>query len=185
MSVRSGSGCGGRGLAGIVGEGQVLDGDARESLADASRAQGVRGRADAVVLPGSAEEVAAVVAWCYEHDAAVVPRGGGTGYAAGAVPLDGGVVLGLERLGAVRAPPAGGWRGGGRGGAPPPPPGGGRRAGGGRWPGGRRASRPPPCGGARARWDCCSRWIPARRSRRRSAGTWPRMPAVRTASSTA
>src|SRR4051794_17277664 len=110
MSVRSGSGCGGRGLAGIVGEGQVLDGDARESLADASRAQGVRGRADAVVLPGSAEEVAAVVAWCYDHDVAVVPRGGGTGYAAGAVPLDGGVVLGLERLGAVRALDPGLWR---------------------------------------------------------------------------
>src|SRR4051794_36365444 len=119
MSVRSGSGCGGRGLAGIVGEGQVLDGDARESLADASRAQGVRGRADAVVLPGSAEEVAAVVAWCYDHDVAVVPRGGGTGYAAGAVPLDGGGVLGLERLGAGRAPDPRPWRGGGEGGGAP------------------------------------------------------------------
>src|SRR3954471_4480030 len=104
MAVRSGYGCAVRELASIVGDRHVLDGDAREYLADASRAQGVRGRADAVVLPGSAEEVAAVVAWCYEHDVAVVPRGGGTGYAAGAVPLDGGVVLGLERLGAVRAP---------------------------------------------------------------------------------
>jgi FAD/FMN-containing dehydrogenase len=32
-----------------------------------------------------------------------VPRGGGTGYAAGAVPLDGGVVLSLERLDRVRS----------------------------------------------------------------------------------
>src|SRR4051812_14215366 len=110
MSVRSGYGCAVRELASIVGDGHVLDGDAREYLADASRAQGVRGRADAVVLPGSAEEVAAVVAWCYDHDVAVVPRGGGTGYAAGAVPLDGGVVLGLERLGAVRALDPGLWR---------------------------------------------------------------------------
>jgi glycolate dehydrogenase FAD-linked subunit len=47
--------------------------------------------------------VAEVVAWCYEHDVAVVPRGGGTGYAAGAVPLDGGVVLSLERLDRVRS----------------------------------------------------------------------------------
>ena len=37
-------------------------------LADADRASAVRGRADAVVRPGDAEEVAAVVAWCYEHD---------------------------------------------------------------------------------------------------------------------
>jgi glycolate oxidase subunit GlcD len=34
---------------------------------------------------------------------AIVPRGGGTGYAAGAVPLDGGVVLSLERLDRVRS----------------------------------------------------------------------------------
>jgi FAD/FMN-containing dehydrogenase len=33
----------------------------------------------------------------------VVPRGGGTGYAAGAVPIDGGVVLALERLTRVRS----------------------------------------------------------------------------------
>ena len=36
--------------------------------------------------PASAEEVAAVVAWCYEHDVPIVPRGGGTGLAGGAVP---------------------------------------------------------------------------------------------------
>src|SRR4051812_49763892 len=110
MWVRSGYGCGVRELASIVGDGPVLEGEAREYLADASRAQGFRGRADAVVLPGSAEEVAAVVAWCYEHDVPVVPRGGGTGYAGGAVPLDGGVVLSLERLGAVRSLDPGLWR---------------------------------------------------------------------------
>ena len=32
-----------------------------------------------------------------------MPRGGGTGYAGGAVPLDGGVVLSLERLDRVRS----------------------------------------------------------------------------------
>ena len=42
--------------------------------------------------------------WCYEHDVAIVPRGGGTaGFAGGAVPVDGGVVLSLERMTAVRA----------------------------------------------------------------------------------
>jgi glycolate oxidase subunit GlcD len=72
-------------------------------LADQTEARGLSGRADAVALPRSSEEVAEVVAWCYAHDVAVVPRGGGTGYAGGAVPLDGGVVLALERLDRVRS----------------------------------------------------------------------------------
>src|SRR2546426_3505019 len=72
-------------------------------LSDETEARGIRGHADAVALPRTAEEVAEVVAWCYAHDVAIVPRGGGTGYAAGAVPLDGGVVLALQRLDRVRS----------------------------------------------------------------------------------
>ena len=72
-------------------------------LTDQTEARGLSGRADAVALPRSSEEVAEVVAWCYTHGVAVVPRGGGTGYAGGAVPLDGGVVLSLERLERVRS----------------------------------------------------------------------------------
>jgi glycolate oxidase subunit GlcD len=77
----------------------VLDGQPPEYLTDFTRAPG---RADAVVLPRTAEEVAAVLAWCYGRDVPVVPRGGGTGAAAGAVP-DGGVVLALDRLDRVRS----------------------------------------------------------------------------------
>ncbi len=69
---------------------------------DMARRRGLQGRADAVALPGSAQEVAAVVAWCYEHDVPIVARGGGTGLLGGAVPSAGGVVLSLERLRAVR-----------------------------------------------------------------------------------
>jgi glycolate oxidase subunit GlcD len=72
-------------------------------LADQTEARGLHGRADAVALPRTADEVAEVVAWCYAQGVAIVPRGGGTGYAAGAVPLDGGVVLSLERLDRVRS----------------------------------------------------------------------------------
>jgi glycolate oxidase subunit GlcD len=81
----------------------VLPGDSAHYLADETEGRGLRGHADAVVLPESVEEVAAVVAWCYEQGVAVVPRGGGTGYAAGAVPLEGGVVVALERLARVRS----------------------------------------------------------------------------------
>jgi glycolate oxidase subunit GlcD len=63
---------------------------------------GLPGKADAVVLPTTAEQAAAVVAWCYDHDVPITPRGGGTGVAAGAVPMDGGVVLALDRLARVR-----------------------------------------------------------------------------------
>src|SRR5438067_12676223 len=72
-------------------------------LHDETEGRGLRGRADAVALPRTAEEVAEVVAWCYARGVAIVPRGGGTGYAAGAVPLAGGVVLALERLEHVRS----------------------------------------------------------------------------------
>ncbi|TMK33762.1 MAG: FAD-binding protein, partial [Actinobacteria bacterium] len=79
-------------------------------LADETEGRGIRGRADAIALPKTAEEVAEVVTWCYEHEVPVVPRGGGTGYAAGAVPLDGGVVVALAGLARVRSfdPPL--WR---------------------------------------------------------------------------
>jgi FAD/FMN-containing dehydrogenase len=45
-----------------------------------------------------------VVAWCYEHEVPIVPRGGGSGLAGGAVPIDArAVVLSLERLNRVRS----------------------------------------------------------------------------------
>ena len=77
---------------------------------DASGRRGLRGRAEAVVLPGSAEEVAAVLGWCYEHDVPLIARGGGTGLVGGAVPGEGSVVCSLERLRAVRELEPGLWR---------------------------------------------------------------------------
>ena len=49
--------------------------------------------ADLVVWPGSTAEVAAVVQVCAERRVPIVPRGGGTGYTGGSVPVRGGVVL--------------------------------------------------------------------------------------------
>ena len=80
-------------LRGIVGSSHVLPPSAAY-LADETETRGLRGTADLVVRPGTAEETAAVVAKCYEARTPIVPRGGGTGYAGGAVP-DGGIVLSL------------------------------------------------------------------------------------------
>jgi FAD/FMN-containing dehydrogenase len=66
--------------------------------------------ADAVVLPGDAEEVRRVLAWCYQRELAIIPRGGDTGYAGGAVPVHGGVVVSLERLARVRSLEPHWWR---------------------------------------------------------------------------
>jgi glycolate oxidase subunit GlcD len=92
-----------RELSRLVGAEHVLEAPAGSPYNhDAARRRGVQGRAEAVVLPASAEEVARVVSWCYEHDVPIVARGGGTGLTGGAVPTDGGVVCSLERLRAVR-----------------------------------------------------------------------------------
>jgi glycolate oxidase subunit GlcD len=92
-----------RELSRLVGAEHVLDAPARSPYNhDAARRRGVQGRAEAVVLPGSAGEVADVVRWCYSHDVPIVARGGGTGLTGGAVPTEGGIVCSMERLRAVR-----------------------------------------------------------------------------------
>jgi len=90
-----------RELESLLGRDAVLPGSASEYLADATESRSLRGSADAVALPSYADDVARVMRWCYEHDVPIVPRGGGTGFAGGAVPLGGGVVSSLERLHAV------------------------------------------------------------------------------------
>ena len=88
----------------IVGPGQVLTGGDLIAYEQDWR-QRARGRALAVVRPGSTAEVAAVVRACAAHGASIVPQGGNTGLAVGSVPDDSGtqVVLSLRRLDAVRA----------------------------------------------------------------------------------
>jgi glycolate oxidase subunit GlcD len=85
-------------LSALLGADSVLPGETREYLSDYSETHNLRGRADAVALPRDAEAVSTTVRWCDEHDVPMIPRGGGTGLAGGAVPLDGGVVISLERL---------------------------------------------------------------------------------------
>jgi glycolate oxidase subunit GlcD len=81
----------------------VLEGDGvGPYLLDATEARGLRGSADAVVLARTADDVVRTLAWCYEHDVPLTTRGGGSGYAGGAVP-DGGVVVALAALRTVRS----------------------------------------------------------------------------------
>jgi FAD/FMN-containing dehydrogenase len=90
-------------LAGIVGAAHVLtDGDLAAYELDWRKRY--RGKALAVVRPGSTAEVAAVVQACAAHGASIVPQGGNTGLVGGSVPDASGtqVVLSLQRMHAVR-----------------------------------------------------------------------------------
>jgi FAD/FMN-containing dehydrogenase len=87
-----------------VGEANVLvDGDLTAWEQDWR--QRARGKALAVVRPGSSAEVAQVVRECAAAGTAIVPQGGNTGLVVGSIPDASGnqVVLNLLRLNAVRA----------------------------------------------------------------------------------
>ncbi|MBO9645216.1 MAG: FAD-binding oxidoreductase, partial [Pseudacidovorax sp.] len=90
-------------LRAIVGAAHVLtDGDLTAYEQDWRKR--ARGKALAVVRPGSTAEVAAVVKTCAAAGTAIVPQGGNTGLAVGSIPDESGsqVVLSLARMAGVR-----------------------------------------------------------------------------------
>jgi len=52
----------------------------------------------AVALPGTTEQVAAVMRFCHQNGVRVVPRGAGTSLSGGALPLADAVVIGMMRM---------------------------------------------------------------------------------------
>jgi glycolate oxidase len=52
----------------------------------------------AVVFPHTTDDVKKAVSVCHHSDMLVIPRGAGTGFAGGTVPLSGGIVISTERL---------------------------------------------------------------------------------------
>jgi glycolate oxidase subunit GlcD len=89
-------------LGAVVGDDRVVHGPLDAYVKDETETRLLVGTCAAVVEPRSTEEVAAVVRWAYEHEVPVVPRGGGTGYAGGAVPFADSVVISLGKLTAFR-----------------------------------------------------------------------------------
>src|ERR1700731_1263945 len=55
-----------------------------------------------VVLPDSVAQVRAVLAYCYEHNVKVVPRGAGTSLSGGALPLADGVLLSMMKFNKIK-----------------------------------------------------------------------------------
>ncbi|MFT3811825.1 MAG: FAD-binding oxidoreductase [Acidovorax sp.] len=91
-------------LAALVGAAHVLTGEAAAPFLVDWRGR-YRGQAQAVVRPGSTQEVAGVVRLCRERRIPVVPQGGNTGLCGGATADGSGrsVVLVLTRLNTIRA----------------------------------------------------------------------------------
>ncbi|NLC35634.1 MAG: FAD-binding oxidoreductase [Alcaligenaceae bacterium] len=88
-------------LQNALGESELLTGTAISDkyLKDWS---GERGQMPLAVLrPRSTEEVSKALAVCHAHHWPVVPQGGLTGLAGGAVPSEGAVVISLERMSGV------------------------------------------------------------------------------------
>lgn len=90
-------------LASIVGDRYLLDpaGDDAAPFTAEARGDYVSEPA-AIVLPGSTDEVARVVAACAGARVPLVPQGGNTGLCAGAVAGRGEVILSLKRLNRIR-----------------------------------------------------------------------------------
>ena len=52
---------------------------------------------DAVVFPRHEEDVSRILTYCNHHGIAIVPRGAGSGFTGGALPVNGGIVLAMEK----------------------------------------------------------------------------------------
>jgi glycolate oxidase len=85
-------------LRALLGEDGVLDSEAARFAYATDALALERGMPDAVVLPRSTDEVAALVRWAHLRGVPVTARGAGTGLSGGSTPLRGGIVLSLSRM---------------------------------------------------------------------------------------
>jgi len=85
-------------LAGIVGADNVVSHPHALRAYESDGLQRYRAAPRAAVLPGSAEEVVAVVRLCHRLGVPWVARGAGSGLSGGALPVESGVLLVLSRL---------------------------------------------------------------------------------------
>ena len=91
-------------LRALLGEAHVLtEGDL--SAYEQDWRKRTRGKALAVVRPGSTQQVADIVKACAKAGVSIVPQGGNTGLVVGGIPDDTGtqVLLSLQRMNAIRA----------------------------------------------------------------------------------
>ncbi|BDB65342.1 glycolate oxidase subunit GlcD [Helicobacter cinaedi] len=80
----------------MVGEENCYD-DKAHLVAYCYDATRERYEPDAVVFPRNEQDVSAVLAYCNDQKIPVIPRGAGSGFTGGALPVKGGIILALEK----------------------------------------------------------------------------------------
>jgi glycolate oxidase len=90
-----------REMARVVGPEYVVSDPAELKVYETDGLTIFKATPDVVVLPDSAAAVAEVVRLCVRERVPFVPRGAGTGLSGGALALEGGVVIGLNRMNRV------------------------------------------------------------------------------------
>jgi len=86
-----------RALKEAIGEHKVLD-DEMDRMLYSYDATRLSFPPDVVVIPESEEDVKKVVKICYEEGIPITPRGAGSGYTGGAIPVKGGVLISFEKM---------------------------------------------------------------------------------------
>jgi len=80
----------------LVGKENVYS-DKAHLIAYSYDATRTRFEPEAVVFPRDEADISAVLKYCNEHLIVITPRGAGSGFTGGALPTNGGIVLGLEK----------------------------------------------------------------------------------------
>ena len=90
-------------LVHAVGENRVItDPDLIHDFCHDEHSYVTPGRACAVVLAESADDVQAAVRWAAEHRVPIIPRGAGTGIVGGTATIDGCLVISLARMTTIK-----------------------------------------------------------------------------------
>jgi glycolate oxidase len=87
----------------LVGVNNVIAEHADLRVYECDALSAYRRQPELVILPETAEQVQAVLKLCFAQGVPVVARGAGTGLAGGALPVDGGIVLGLSKMNKILA----------------------------------------------------------------------------------
>jgi len=80
----------------LVGKENVYS-DKAHLIAYSYDATRTRFEPEAVVFPRDEADISAVLKYCDEHLIVITPRGAGSGFTGGALPTNGGIILGLEK----------------------------------------------------------------------------------------
>ena len=80
----------------LVGKENVYS-DKAHLIAYSYDATRTRFEPDAVVFPKDEEDVSRILVYCNHHQIVITPRGAGSGFTGGALPTNGGIILGMEK----------------------------------------------------------------------------------------